>query len=697
MKKRISMAVLWLAWLAPASQAAVDPDLPSPAPTVTGIFPHGVERGASTLVEISGQNLYDTRSVEFAGRGLQAEILSSLGNKLTVRVTASKAAEAGRRDFRLTTARGVYVGVFDVGALPEIREIENNDDWRKPQPISLPVLVNGVVGNEDWDHFRFHADARETIIFDVSATRHGSRLDADIAILDGHGTEMAWVDDTTIFGDPHLEYTFAKAGDYVVRVGSLASGPNADYRLSAGRLPYVARAFPAGLQSGQTTLMTLSGTHLELVDEVWLGDSLAKADIVQREPNRAQVKFRLPKDVPTGNYRIHASYHGLEVAIPTELRVSNLPEITVTKPEFGRNSALVIQPSVVLNGVITKPASSHYFRFEAKAGERYLFHAESMKLGYHLDPTINLLDSDGKSLAYEDDPGMDERTDEYQLDPDLSYSFKKSGTYYVAIRDAMYRGGDQLLYRLTVKRMEPDFLVELREPGKSFYEGQDGTLLVRIRRRAGWTAPVEVWAEGLPDGIGVERQTAQPKDSIVKDTCGVDRTIDGSLVLLPVHVKTQQPGHFDFTIRARGSMDGVVVEHTATVDYQRLAAGYVYGPMEVQKAELVVSSAPRVILDPPDTVAFSRGGSRNMKVAVRRFGDSKNSILRVQARSTPAGVTADQVEAAAGTTTVSVKIAAGPNATSGLVILEAVDASGKTLGESAPFLVELKMEPEIRK
>jgi hypothetical protein len=110
------------------------------------------------------------------------------------------------------------VGVFDIGGLPEILEKEGND-WRKPQAISLPVLVNGEIGSEDWDHFRFHAEAGQKMIFDVSATRHGSRLDADVAILDERGEELAWVDDTTIFGDPHLEFTFSKTGDYVVRVG----------------------------------------------------------------------------------------------------------------------------------------------------------------------------------------------------------------------------------------------------------------------------------------------------------------------------------------------------------------------------------------------------------------------------------------------------------------------------------------------
>src|SRR6185369_7108154 len=172
--------------------AAVDPDLPSPAPSIAGVFPHGAQRGKSTEVVLAGQNLHQAKSVEFAGRGVKAAILSSLGTEVRLRITVDATAEPGRRDFRLTTAKGAYVGVFDIGALPEINEVEDNDLWRKPQPITLPVLVNGIIGSEDWDHFQFHAKAKETLIFDVSAARHGSRLDADLAILDSRGMELAW-------------------------------------------------------------------------------------------------------------------------------------------------------------------------------------------------------------------------------------------------------------------------------------------------------------------------------------------------------------------------------------------------------------------------------------------------------------------------------------------------------------------------
>src|SRR4029450_1069170 len=135
--------------------------------------------------------------------------------------------------------------------------------------------------------------------------------------------------------------------------------------------------------------------------------------------------------------------------------------------------------SSVVNGFIEKPRQSHYFRFHARAGETFVFRAESMKLGYHLDPAVTLFESRGRKLGYCDDPGVDDRADEYQLDCDLSHRFDNEGDYVVAIRDGMYRGGAQLVYRLTIERQDPDFIVELREPVKSLYQGQDSTIQVR--------------------------------------------------------------------------------------------------------------------------------------------------------------------------------------------------------------------------
>jgi len=680
------MSKLSLIWcFAIGLAAAGDPDLPSPAPGVRAAFPPGVQRGTSAEVELSGQNLHDTRSVEFAGRGVKAEIVAAFGSKVKLKVTAALDAEVGRRDYRLTTARGVYVGVFDIGALPEIVEKENNDDWRKPQVIALPVLVNGDIGTEDWDHFRFHAEAGQKMIFDVSATRHGSRLDADVAILDERGEELAWVDDTTILGDPHLEFTFPKAGDYVVRVGSLNGGGN--YRLSAGVLPYASRTFPAGLEAGKPTVITFTGSLLDSVDEIWLGDRLVRGEILSKSAGEIRARFTVPKETAAGPSLAHLSASGKEVALPTEIRISTLPEVAVTKPATAWNAAQLIPASVVLNGIIDEPKTSHYFRFDARQGDTFLFRAESMKLGYHLDPTITVLDGEGKKIAFADDPGIDDRSDEYQIDTDLSLRFEKAGPYYVAIRDSMYRGGDQLLYRLTVKKQDPDFILELRESLKSFYVGQQDTLQVRVRRRSGWKTPVDVWAEGLPAGVVAERQTSAATDSIVKDTCGVERVVDGTIVLLPVRVGATPTGIFDFKVKARGVMDGRTVEHEAIVRYNHAAAGYTYGPMQVQRAAFTVAEPPRVLITGPDSVSVGTP----LKLAVRRFGEAKQAGLILRPKSSPGTLRVKPVniDAVAREATLSLD---GDVPVMGLpVVFEAVsDRDGKVIAESSPILIEAR-------
>lgn len=669
---------------------AIDPDLPSPAPTVRAAFPPGASRGASVVVELSGQNLYDTRTVEFAGRGVRAEILSALGTKVKMKVTVDPTAEVGRRDYRLTTMRGAYVGSFDIGSIREMGEIENNDDWRKPQPIALPVLVNGNIGNEDWDHFRFHANAGERLVFDVSATRYGSRLDADVAILDLEGRELAWVDDTTIYGDPHVEFQFDRDGDYIVRVGSLNGGGN--YRLVAGALPYARRTLPAGLEAGKETVLTFNGTLLDRVDEVWIGDRLAKAQILSKTATELRARVQVPKETPAGRYVAHVSAGGLEVAVPTEMRISTLPEITVSKAPADRETAQAISPSVVLNGVISEPKQSHFFRFDAKAGDTFLFRAESMKLGYHLDPTITVFDAEGKKVAFADDPGIDDRADEYQLDPDLSLRCDKAGPYYVAIRDGMYRGGEQLVYRLTVRRQAPDFELEIRESLKSFYSGQKDTILVRVRRRAGWNTPVEIWAEGLPAGVMAERLTAEPKDSVVKDTCGVERVIDGSIALVPVIVNGAASGTFELKIKGRGVIDGRTVEHFANVHYNHNALGYIYGPAQMQQAEITISEPPGAIVTAPDTLTLA-AKAVPLKLGIRRFGAAKQLALIVRPKVVPAGLRMAEVKAPVSAKEVTLSITGDVPVGGAVIRLEVVsEADGKVIGESAPILIEARKQ-----
>ena len=64
-----------------------------------------------------------------------------------------------------------------MGQLPEVNEVEPNDDFAKAQGLpALPVLVNGQINRQvngqpvsDEDYFRFEAKAGQTLVFTVDA------------------------------------------------------------------------------------------------------------------------------------------------------------------------------------------------------------------------------------------------------------------------------------------------------------------------------------------------------------------------------------------------------------------------------------------------------------------------------------------------------------------------------------------------
>lgn len=664
-------------------------EIPSVAPAVRSVVPHGVQRGATAEVTFTGQHLEDATALRFAGEGVTAQILAARPGSLRARITASGSAEVGMRDFRVVTGRGTYVGVFHVGSLPELAESEPNNDPRKPQPITLPAVVNGVVDTEDWDHFRFEAKAGETLSFDVLATRNGSRLDADVAILDEQGHELAWSDDYYIFGDPRLQYRFEKTGTYVVRVGSLAGSPLSNYRLVAGALPHVSYVLPAGAQLGAVTELTIRGAGLDRATRVWLGPGAVEGTILQKTPDALRVRLTVPRTLSPGAHRLHLAAGATELPLPPLLHISDTPELAASRPPAASPRAEPVPVPVIVSGLLDRPKSAQLFEFTAQAGQRFVFQVQAMRLGSHLDPAITLLDEAGNKIAFADDPVIDERSDEFQLDPVLSYRFEKTGTYRVSIRDAMYRGGADFVYRLSILPTEPYFDVEVREPVRTSYLGQSSQVLLRVRRRGGWNQPVEVWAEGLPPGVTAERVTVAPVDSVVKDTCGVERTIDGSIANLSLRADKAQPGLYHYVVKARGQMDGRTVERTAVAHYEHGAAGYAYGPLQVQQLDVTVMPAPRLLLQLPEQIRVKPGGSATLKVTVSRFLEAAGQPLTIEGTTLPPGITAEPAMLGADAKEVTLLLRAAPDAPVGDHTLS-VTARGAAAGAAQPVVVKVQ-------
>ncbi len=112
-------------------------------------------------------------------------------------------------------------------------------------------------------------------------------------------------------------------------------------------------------------------------------------------------------------------------------------EMTVTLP-------------AVINGQIL-PGEVDRYRFAAAEGQRLVAVAEARKLIPYIpdavpgwfQATLAIFDAEGKELAYEDDF-------RFHPDPVLFYRIPADGEYVVEIKDAIYRGREDFVYRITL-------------------------------------------------------------------------------------------------------------------------------------------------------------------------------------------------------------------------------------------------------
>jgi hypothetical protein len=599
-----------------------------------GVTGDANQQGETLEIKILGRNLNDTRDITFARPDIQAQLLSSDFFSVKARISVGPKVPVGLHDYRLRTASGTHVGVFHVGSLPRQNEVEPNNDLKHAQNITLPVMIDGVVDSDDYDVYRFHADAGQTLIFDVMATRAGSRLDSTIAILDEHGAELDFIDDYYIHKDPYLSFAVKKTGDYFVRVAAatepittlLDGSRYSSYRLVAGAVPHMLHVLPAGARRGATSEFKISGLNLDKIDRVVLGDSLAEGKVVTAAAESLTVRMAVPAPVAPGRYALHAFAGSFEAPLQIQMVVSDLEEKLATPARSRENPQSITFP-VALSGVFDQKKARDFFAFD-----------DSMKLGFLDDPLVAVYTPDGKLLASHDDRLQQNGDEPPNLDSYLVYTFEKAGRYVAMIRDCAERGNPNYVYRLAIYPAQPDFDLKSLTPELTLYRGRTVPLPVRVRRFGGWSTPVEVWAENLPPSVTSEKMTAEPKDTIVKDNCALDRQLDGTNVYIPMRVAADAPaGDYPIRLHARGVMDGRVVERTAEILYWWEHVGKVTGAVEDQKLVATVTDLPPVVFEPPESVSIAPGKMARLQFLVRRYDDG-TSTLRIEPETPIEGI-----------------------------------------------------------
>jgi len=224
------------------------------------------------------------------------------------------------------------------------------------------------------------------------------------------------------------------------------------------------------------------------------------------------IEVTIDPDAPPGNRELRL---GTKTALtnPVVFQVGLLPEICELEPNDkeaypalpGIPKATNIPKDkpldlpVLLNGQIL-PGDIDRFRFTAKQGQQLVIEAQARSLVPYLadavpgwfQATLALYDERGKEVAFADD---------YLFNPDpvLFYRISEGGEYELEIRDSIYRGREDFVYRIAVG--ETPFITQMFPLG-----GKAG--IKTVASVAGWNLPGNnLPLDTPPDGVYI-RQTA---------------------------------------------------------------------------------------------------------------------------------------------------------------------------------------------
>jgi hypothetical protein len=446
-------------------------------PNVTFAFPPGGQAGTKATVNLNGANLQGATQILVAGEGVEAKIANnSNAASLPVELTIGPDVVPGPRELRVVTPRGtsnaerVWIGTY-----PEVNETEPNNTVTASQKLEkLPVTLNGQVnGGEDVDTFTFQAAEGDTYVFDLVAYRMASALDGYLSLYDGKGKIIR----STLEAydrDPRIIYTFKQAGTYSIQVRDTTYRGGGDYvyKLTVGKVPVVTGFLPLGGKRGETVNVSLQGVNL--------GDMKTMSVPVPMEGTEVSFAPKTPMGM---------------VSSPIRLMASDLTDAIEAEPnDTAAQATPVAAVPVVLNGIIDKPADVDLYRIKPAAAGNFGFEVVGRRIGSRIDSYLRVLDAMGKPLQENDDAaGRDSR---------IVMGLQANTEYLVEVRstDRLY-GGD-FFYRLEIRPpATQDFTMTTTPDNVNVGQGGSAVVTVNVSRIAGFSAPIALRVEGLPEGV----------------------------------------------------------------------------------------------------------------------------------------------------------------------------------------------------
>ncbi|GAA5146593.1 hypothetical protein GCM10023213_39940 [Prosthecobacter algae] len=207
-------------------------------------------------------------------------------------------------------------------------------------------------------------------------------------------------------------------------------------------LPHLLTLMPMGGQAGSQIEVTLSSESVEDISALLFSHPKITAQPLTGPDGKAlpnKFKVSIAADVPPGVYDARVISR-LGVSSVRAFSVSQLPEITRSKPNNTLETAMALPANSICNATMTKRAVDFY-AFEGKKGQRVAVDCAAIGIDSRLTPVVILADAQGRDLMVNRTGGV------------LDFTPPENGRYHIKVSDLTFQGGERHFYRLALQEV----------------------------------------------------------------------------------------------------------------------------------------------------------------------------------------------------------------------------------------------------
>ncbi len=309
--------------------------------------------------------------------------------------------------------------------------------------------------------------------------------------------------------------------------------------LASAQLPQIrlTSVFPAGGQIGTSCEVVVEGTDLDEASELWLSDPHVSAVLKRTEQDGVTtivantfVVTIAPQAQPcVCDVRVGGRY-GL--SNPRSFELSGRQEICEAEPNDSLENATPVIVDCVINARSDQQADVDMYRFDGQQGQRVLVACRAASLDSRCLAVMELYDARGHRLAHSEAGAAGE--------PLLDVVLPDDGPYCLKVFDAVFRGGNEYLYRLHL------------------HSGPHIDFVLPASGRAGSEAAFTLWGRNLPGGSSVGDSSADaPWQGL---TVSLTVPTDSSHLQLSDHAASFQAGsdRWEYTLTADSTRSNFV-------------------------------------------------------------------------------------------------------------------------------------------